>query len=160
MTEGLEEAVHQFLALRRIAVAGVSRNGKGVGNLIYRKLRAAGYHVFALNPNAREVEGSVSYPDIRSIPGGVEGVIVATRPTVSAAVVRDCAENKVPWVWPHRSFGNGSVSEEVLRLCREHGIRVIGGACPMMYCPPVDFGHACVKWILRLTGGLPRPGAS
>jgi hypothetical protein len=29
----------------------------------------------------------------------------------------------------------------------------------MMYCKPVDFGHKCMRWMLRVTGGLPKPGA-
>jgi hypothetical protein len=57
----------------------------------------------------------------------------------------------------HRSFGTGSVSEEAVNLCREKGIEVIPGACPMMFCEPVDFGHRCMRWLLKVTGGLPAP---
>jgi hypothetical protein len=32
---------------------------------------------------------------------------------------------------------------------------VIAGACPMMFGEHVDFGHTCMRWILKLTGGLP-----
>ncbi len=33
-------------------------------------------------------------------------------------------------------------------------IAVIPGGCPMMFCPPVDFGHQCMRGLLRATGSL------
>jgi predicted CoA-binding protein len=153
----LEEAVGDFLAQRRIAVAGVSRTKTNeAANLIYRKLRDSGYEVFAINPRATEVEGEVCYASLADVPGGVDAVVVVTHPRVSADVVRECVELGIGRVWIHRSFGQGSVAEEAVALGEEHGIRVIPGGCPMMFCSPVDVGHRCMRWFLRLTGGLPR----
>jgi predicted CoA-binding protein len=156
----LQMAVDDFLAQRRIAVAGVSRtDGNAPANVIYRKLRDGGYAVFAVNPHGGEVEGGPCAPNLAAIDGGVDGVVVATRPEDTDQVVRECATLGIPRVWMHRSFGQGSVSDAAVGLCREHGIRVIAGACPMMYCEPVDFGHKCMRWMLRVTGGLTKPGA-
>ena len=156
MVEAFKKAVEDFLAQRRLAVTGVSRSGAEAANLIYRKLREAGYEVFAVNPNAAEVEGDRSYPDLKSIPGSVDGVVVATHPRVSEQIVKDCAELGIARVWMHRSFGAGSVSAAAVQFCRDKGITVIAGGCPMMFCKPVDVGHRCMRWILGLTGGLPR----
>lgn len=152
----LKETVDDFLAQKRIAVAGVSRSGGEAANLVYRKLRGAGYQVFAINPNAEEVEGEKCYPDLKSIPGGVEGVVIATHPKVTDQIVRECAEMGISQVWIHRSFGGGSVSDAAVNFCRENNITVIPGGCPMMYCEPVDIGHKCMRWVLNLTGGLPK----
>ncbi len=152
----MQEAVEAFLAQKRIAVAGVSRNKNEAANVVYRKLRASGYEVFAVNPNAETVEGDSCYPDLKSVPGGVDGVVIATRPAVTDEVVRECAELGVSRVWMHRSFGQGSVSEGAVDYCREQGIEVIAGGCPMMFCQPVDFGHKCMRWVLGVTGGLPK----
>lgn len=157
MEMNLQEAVSEFMAQRRIAVAGVSRNPKEAANLIFRKLRSAGYETFAVNPNAAEVEGDVCYPDIGSVPGGLDAVVIVTPPEVTEAVVRDCAAAGVRRVWIHRSFGRGSVSDEAVRYGREHGLEVIPGGCPMMFCQPVDVAHRCMRWVLRVTGGLPEP---
>jgi predicted CoA-binding protein len=151
----MSEAVKAFLAQKRIAVAGVSRNKNEAANIIYRKLRDSGYKVFPVNPNAETVEGDNCYPDLSSVPGGVDGVVIATRPTVTEQVVRECADLGVPRVWMHRSFGRGSVSEGAVDYCREKGIEVIAGGCPMMFCQPVDFPHKCMRWVLSVTGGLP-----
>ncbi|MGD2216179.1 MAG: CoA-binding protein [Gemmatimonadales bacterium] len=152
----MQEAVQRFLAQKRIAVAGVSRNKSEAANVVYRKLRASGYEVFPVNPNAETVEGDACYPDLKSVPGGVDGVVIATRPAVTEQVVRECADLGVSRVWMHRSFGQGSVSESAVGYCRENGIEVIPGGCPMMFCQPVDFGHRCMRWILSVTGGLPK----
>lgn len=42
-----------------------------------------------------------------------------------------------------------------LIYCRQHGISVIAGACPMMAGPGTDLGHTCMRWVMKLTGGLP-----
>ena len=150
----LKEAVEDFLAQKRIAVAGVSRGGDEAANAIYRKLRGAGYEVFATNPKAAEVEGEPCYPDLRSIPGGVDAVVISTPPEVAEEIVRECAEIGASRVWLHRSFGQGSVSEAAVEYGREHGLSVIPGGCPMMFCEP-DVAHKCMRWVLKVTGGLP-----
>ena len=152
----LKESVNDFLAQERIAVAGVSRSGDAAANLIYKKLRDAGFQVFPVNPNAEEVEGDTCYANISSIPQGVDGVVIATQPQVTDQIVRECADAGVSRIWMHRSFGTGSVSDEAVNYCREKNITVIPGGCPMMFCEPVDFGHKCMRWILNLTGGLPK----
>jgi predicted CoA-binding protein len=152
----LNETVSDFLAQKRIAVAGVSRNGDAAANLIYRKLRDAGYQVFPVNPNASEVEGDTCYAKVSSIPDGVDGVVIATQPQVTDQIVRECAEAGISRIWMHRSFGEGSVSPEAVAYCQEKNITVIPGGCPMMFCEPVDFGHKCMRWMLNLTGGLPK----
>jgi uncharacterized protein len=157
-TATLDTKVHEFLAQKRIAVAGVSRKDSQhpVGNLIYRRLKTAGHDVFAVNPQMRTFEGDRCYPDLQSIPGGVDGVVIITRPETTERIVRDCNEAGVPRVWMHQSLGKGSsVSPEAVEYCRQHGISVIAGACPMMYGDAADFGHTCMRWILRVTGGLP-----
>lgn len=154
----LEPKVDDFLAQKRIAVAGVSRDHSQhpAGNLIYRRLKSAGHDVFPVNPHMQTFEGDRCYPDVRSIPGGVDGVVIITRPETTERIVRDCSEAGVRRVWMHRSMAKGSsVSPEAAEYCRQHDISVIAGACPMMFGPGVDFGHTCMRWMMKLTGGLP-----
>lgn len=149
------ELIAEFLRGKRFAIAGVSRQAGQAANAIYRKLRDCGYEVFPVNPNAAEVEGTHCYPDLRSIPGTVDGVLIATHPIVSVELVRQCSERGVGHVWFHRSFGKGSVSDAAVQECKTRGIRCIVGGCPLMYCEPVDFGHRCMRWWLRLQGRVP-----
>ena len=154
----LETKISDFLAQKRIAVVGVSRNKSNhpAGNLIYRRLKDTGHEVFPVNPHMRTFGGSRCYPDLKSISGGVDGVVIITRPETTARIVSDCVVTGVRRVWMHSSAGEGtSVSADAVELCLRHNITVIAGACPMMYGPGVDFGHTCLRWILKLSGGLP-----
>ena len=152
----LKEAVDEFLAQDRLAVAGVSRSGNEAANAIYKKLKGAGFTVFPTNPSADEVEGDPCYPDLKSIPDGVGGVVIATHPKAALSVVEECSELGINHVWFHRSFGQGSVSEEALSFCRDNNIKAIPGGCPMMFVEKVDIGHKCMRWFLGVTGGLPK----
>ena len=157
-TTTLDDKVSDFLVQRRIAVAGVSRDNSHhpASNLIYRRLKSTGHDVFAVNPYMQTFDGDRCYPDVQSIPGGVDGVVVVTRPETTARIVRDCNDAGIRRVWMHQSVGRGSsVLPEAVEYCRQHDNSVIAGACPMMYGAGVDFGHLCLRWILRLTGGLP-----
>ena len=158
-TTTLDTKVRDFLAQKRLAVAGVSRDKSHhpVGNLIYRRLKTTGHEVFAVNPHMQTFEVDRCYPDLRSIPGGVDGVVIITRPEVTEQIVHDCNDAGVRRVWMHQSMAKGStsVSPQAVEYCRQHDIIVIAGACPMMYGDGVDFGHACMRWMLKLTGGLP-----
>ncbi len=155
----LKTKVDNFLAQKRIAVAGVSHETSRhpVANLIYRRLKTTGHDVFPVNPNLETFEGDACFPGVGSIPGGVDGVVIITRPGATEQIVRDCAEAGVARVWMHQSTARSetSVSPAAVQYCKEHGISVIAGACPMMYGPGADFGHTCMRWILGLTGGLP-----
>ena len=93
-SQPLGAKVEDFLAQKRIAIAGVSRDDRHhpVGNLIYHRLKRTGHDVFAVNPNMESFEGDRCYPDVRSIPGGVDGVVIITRPETSERVVRDCGD--------------------------------------------------------------------
>ena len=147
--------IAQFLRGKRIAVAGVSREGTTAANPIFRKLRDSGYDAIPINPNAQTVEGTTCYPSVASVPGPLDGVIVATHPRVSAQIVRDAADRGVTQVWFHRSFGDGSVSPEAIDECQRRGITPIVGGCPLMYCEPVDVGHRCMRGWLGWRGRLP-----
>jgi predicted CoA-binding protein len=153
----INQAASEFLANKRVAVTGVSRNPKGHGsNLVYQRLKERGYQVFAVNPNADRVEGDPSYHDLKSIPGGVDGVVIGTRPEHALGTMRECAELGINHVWMHRSFGPGSVSGAATEYGRAHGITVIDGGCPLMFDPTADPGHKVMRFMASLTGNLPK----
>jgi len=153
----IKDAATQFLGNRRIAVTGVSRTAAGHGsNAVYQRLRARGYEVFAVNPNGEQVEGDRTFPDLPSIPGGVDAVVIATSPQHADATMRECVQLGIKQVWMHRAFGAGSVSATATAYGREHGVTVIDGGCPLMFDPTADGGHKVMCALLKLTGAVPR----
>ena len=151
----IKEAASTFLANQRVAVTGVSRTPKTHGsNSIYKRLRERGYDVFAVNPNAVEVEGDRCYPDLASIPGSVEAVVIATRPERAEETMRECAVLGIKHVWMHWGAGDSSVSAAAAQYGRERGITVIDGGCPLMFGRTADFGHKIMR--LALAGRVPK----
>lgn len=158
MTTTMKEAAAEFLGKKRIAVCGVSRESGGAhgGNPVYQRLRKRGYDVFAVNPNATELEGDISYPNLGTIPGGVDAVVIATNPDVAGDVMQDCISLGVKHVWMHRGVGSGSVSHSAAEMGRKEGVRVIEGGCPLMYAPTADPGHQVLRGVLSLVGRIPK----
>jgi uncharacterized protein len=153
----IKEAASEFLANRRVAVTGVSRHPKDHGsNVVYKRLRDRGYEVFAVNPNADQVEGEPCYHDLRSIPGGVDAVVIGTRPELGEETIRECADLAIKHVWMHRGPGAGSVSKTAAAYGRQQGIAVIDGGCPCMFGPTADLGHKAMRIVLTLQGNVPR----
>jgi uncharacterized protein len=153
--QGVKEAALTFLASKRVAVTGVSRTPKTHGsNTVYRRLRERGYEVFAVNPNAQEVEGDRCYQDLKSIPGGVDAVVIGTRPEIAEDTMRECAELGIKHVWMHWGGGASSVSDTATEYGRQHGITVIDGGCPLMFGPTADFGHKVMRVVLA--GRVPK----
>ena len=153
----IKDAAEGFLAHKRIAVTGVSRHPESHGaNVVYRRLRDRGYEVFAVNPNATEVEGDKAYGNLTSIPGGVEAVVIGTSPEHADETMHECADLGIEQVWMHRSFGGGSVSDTATLYGRDHGITVIDGGCPCMFGLTADSGHKVMKVFATLAGNIPK----
>jgi predicted CoA-binding protein len=147
----IKEAASEFLAQKRIAVTGVSRRTKeGHGaNTVFKRLRDRGYDVFAINPYADEVEGAPSYHDLKSVPGGVDAVVIGTRPEIADDTMHECVDLGIKHVWMHRGPGAGSVSQTATTFGRDHGVTVIDGGCPCMFDPTADFGHKVMRVVFR-----------
>ena len=147
--------VSTFLAGKRFIVAGVSRSGQQPANAIYKRFRDCGYEVVAVNPATDTVEGGPCYRDVASVPGQVDGILIAAPPSQGAALVQQAAERGIRQIWFHRSFGDGSVSADALQACADRGIRPIVGGCPLMFCGKVDVFHRCMRWWLGRSGRVP-----
>jgi uncharacterized protein len=153
----IKDAASEFLAHKRVAVTGVSREPKGHGaNVVYKRLLERGYEVYAVNPNADEVEGDRCYHDLRAIPGGVEAVVIGTRPEFAEQTMHECVELGIKHVWMHRGPGAGSVSKTAAEYGREQGLAVIDGGCPCMFEPTADFGHKAMRFVFSLSGNVPK----
>ncbi|RPJ43429.1 MAG: CoA-binding protein, partial [Chloroflexi bacterium] len=80
----MDQAVQDFIQGKRLAVVGVSRSGKKFGNVISKELKERGYQVFIVHPQAQEIEGERCYPNLGSLKGQVDGVIVSVPPGQAA----------------------------------------------------------------------------
>lgn len=155
----LDTLVQDFLAQKKIAVVGVSDKRETGCNLGYRKFKAAGYSVYAVNPRLTTFEGAPCYPDLKSIPDKPDAVFILASPKVTEQIVQQCVDLGIKHVWMHclmgtkpgLGSGSTSVSPDAVQQCRKHGIAVIPGACPNQFLKP-DFGHALMRVMFRTIG--------
>lgn len=152
-----KENINSFLSQKVIAITGVSRNPKTeVGNAIYKKFKDTGYTVYPINPFADQIEGDKCYPTLSATPKKADAVFIATNPAASIDVVKQCIENGISRIWFHRSFGNGSFSEEAAKLGEDNGLSVIRSGCPMMFIKDADFFHKMIGFFMKIFGKLAR----
>ena len=155
----IDTMVQEFLALKKIAVVGVSDKRETGCNLAYDKFKDNGYQVFAVNPRISEFKGEPCYPDLKSIPETPEAVFILASPKVTDEIVQQCVDLGVKHVWMHCMMGTKpglvqsmtSVSQDAVQMCRENGIQVIPGSCPNQFLKP-DFGHAMMRGMWGLFG--------
>ena len=147
--------VRDFLAQRRVALVGLSRDPKDFSRLLFREMSQRGYDMVPVNPAARELEDRRCFASVQEIAPPVAGVLIMTAPRETDRVVRDCAQAGVRRVWMHRGGGQGAVSKEAAEFCRQNGIRLVEGYCPLMFLAGTPFFHRVHGFILKLVGGYP-----
>jgi predicted CoA-binding protein len=114
---------------RTWAVVGASDNRAKFGNRIYRVLRERGYVVYPVNPTMETVEGDRAYPDVGSLPPGVEVLDFVIPPPRVPPVLDQAKAAGITRIW----LQPGAESPEVLAHAATLGLEVIaGGPCAMV----------------------------
>ena len=145
------DLVRDFVGRRRLALAGASRTGKKFGNLLLRELKARGYEVFPVHPEASELEGLPCARSVGALAGRVDGLVVVTPPAESERLVAAAADAGIGAVW----LQQGAASDEALRVARERGVAVVHGHCLLMFLDRAGGVHRLHRLLWRLLGKLP-----
>lgn len=147
-----KSAIMDFVGQRSLAVVGVSRSGKKFGNSAYRDLKAKGYRLVPVHPEAEMLEGDHCAKNLASLPAPVGGVLIIVPPQQAEQVVREAAAAGIKRVW----LQQGAESPAAIRLAESNGMSVVSGECILMFAEPVGFGHRAHRWIKGVFGGLPK----
>jgi uncharacterized protein len=145
-------SVEEFLVQRVIALVGVSRSGKGFGNIIRKTLSAKGYKVLVVHPEIPSIEGEVCYPSLSALPEPAGGVVLVVPPAETEKVVKEAASAGISRIWMQQ----GAESEAAIRFCRENGMKVVYSECVLMFLEDADFIHRVHRWGRGLLGRNPR----
>ena len=151
--------VQDFLALKRIAMVGVSRQTEDFSRHLFREMCSRGYDMVPVNPAAEKIEGKECFANLQVVKPPVAGVLIMTPFHESVRVVQDCIEAGIRNVWFYRASGTGAVSPEAIALCRKHGIHVVEGHCPFMFFPSTGFIHSAHGLLLKLGRRYPAKAA-
>lgn len=147
-----QQSIDHFLAHRVIAVAGASRKGNKFGNIILRDLKAKGYELLPVHPEAEELEGLRCFASLAELPAGVEGLLLVVPPAQTEKLVREAAAIGIGSVWMQQ----GAESEGAIRFCAEHGLAEVHGECILMFSEPRGWVHGLHRWGRGVLGTLPK----
>lgn len=149
------QSIERFYSNKRIAVIGASRDKRKYAYTLATSLRARGYDVVAVNPNASVIDGIPCFPSIKDVtPKAKAAIAVLAAPRLDA-VVRDCAAAGVRALWLHEHVMKGVRNPKAIFLCEENGIECIAGFCPMMFLPNTALPHKIHGSIMKLFGAFP-----
>lgn len=110
---------------RVVAVVGLSSDPGRPSYRVARKLQRMGYKVVPVNPRATEILGERAYPDLASVPGPVDVVVVFRAPEHAPAVAREAVARGARVLW----LQEGVVSPEAARIAAEGGLAVVMNRC-------------------------------
>ena len=144
--------VADFVAQKKLAIVGVSRGGRKFGNAAFRELKAKGYNLFPVHPQAESIEGERCYPSLAALTEPVDGVLITVPPAETEHVVREAAAAGIKRVWMQQGAG----SPQAIRFCEESGMSVVHGECILMFAEPAAWFHRAHRWVWKVLGKLPQ----
>lgn len=127
-----------------IAVVGASRTPGKVGYAVFRNLLNFQGDLYPVNPHGEDIMGRKTFPSITSIPGQIEMVIIATPAESVPGIVQEAGmkgvKSAVILSAGFRETGEQGkkLEDELLRVARETGIRIVGPNCLGIVIPPLD----------------------
>ncbi len=154
------QVIEDFLAQKRIAMAGISRDPDSFSVALFEELCRRGYDVVPVNPNMAEVRGRRCFARVQEIQPPVTAALLMTSPEATETVVHDCADAEIRRVWMYRAAGKGAVSARAVVFCREHGIQVVPGECPFLFLRDTAGIHRFHRFVRKITGRYPRHASS
>ena len=130
-------AVRSFLNPRSVAVIGASRRRKTVGAEILGNLISRGFTgpIYPINPHANALQGLPAYASIADAPEVAELAVIAVPGAEANDVARACGGAGVNALlvisagFAEAGAAGTARQQELLGICRDAGMRVIGPNC-------------------------------
>ncbi|MDP2335406.1 MAG: CoA-binding protein [Bacteroidota bacterium] len=142
--------IDNFISSKRIAVVGISRSGKKFGNFACKELKTKGYEIYPIHPEVQEIDGFTCYPDLKSLAGKVDGVLISVPSEKVPPVLEVAAEMELKNIW----LQQGAWSKEVQDSIDKLKLPVITKKCILMYAPPVRSFHKLHRTVKSIFGGI------
>jgi uncharacterized protein len=144
--------IDNFLEKKRLAVAGVSRNEKKFGHVIFKELTKNGFEVLPINPEAAEISGTTCYPNVESLPQDIDSLLIATPKFNTDAILRSAINRGIKNIWVQQA----SNTEETIKIAEEYDKEIIHGKCIFMFAEPIKGIHNFHRTINKIFGQLPK----
>jgi predicted CoA-binding protein len=147
--------IDEFLAIKRFAMVGVSRNPREFSRKLLDEFTANGYDVIPVNPGAVVIENKRCYSRLEDITPPVTSALLMTPRLVSDRVLLECANAGITLVWIYGISGERDISPNARLIGNEHGIRIVPGYCPLMFLQGGAFFHKVHAVVWKFMGRYP-----
>lgn len=142
MRQNITDQLAPLFYPRSVALVGISSTGVNVGYMFLQSLLAAGFpRVYPVNPKGGEMLGLKVYPSIDDIPGELDLAILTVPRKAVPQITRECARKGTKGIvlytagFAEMGPEGRALEEEIVRIAREGGTRVIGPNCVGTYNP-------------------------
>jgi acyl-CoA synthetase (NDP forming) len=161
-------ALDSLFRPRGIAIAGASNDPTKPGHQVLANLLEAGFpgHIAAINPRGGQIAGLPVYPDLASVPGPVEMLVLAvpakTTPEMTQ-VIRDRARTRrdlkvvvaIGGGFAETGEADGARwQEDLAQACREAGVRLVGPNCVGLIDNRYRLDTTFLTGVHRRAGGI------
>lgn len=139
--------IEEFLKSEPVAMVGVSRNPKKFGFAAFKELKEKGMNIIPVNPHASEIHGTKVYPDVKSLPPEVKGLIIMTKKDQTVTIVKDAREKGLKQIWIQQNAD----SKDALNELKGTDINFITGECILMHYKPhsIHKFHGAIRKFFR-----------
>lgn len=144
--------IQKFLAPRKIAMAGASRNLKKFGGAIFKELKKKGFELYPVNPNTDVIQGVKCYKSVDELPEDVEHLFIVTSKEDTDFVAQAAIKKGIKMIWIQQK----SDTPEAVKAIEEAGIPLIHKKCIMMFADPVKSVHGFHRFLVKTFGGYPK----
>jgi predicted CoA-binding protein len=145
------QGIQEFLAPRKFAMAGVSRNPKKFGFMAYKDLKNRGFMVYPLNPEADTIDGDRCFRSVSELPGEVSHLVTMVPKDQTKGIVEEAIAHGIKSIWIQQM----SDTPEAIELARQHQVHLVTKNCILLHTKPVKGFHGFHRNMLRLFGMLP-----
>jgi len=140
--------IDSFLKSDKLAIAGVSRDEKKFGFLIYKKLKEIIPQIYPINPNADLIDGSKVFKSFDELPEGIENLFIVTKKDKTKDVISEAVKYGIKNIWIQQM----SETNEALELANQNSLNIIYKKCIFMYADPVNGIHKFHRFMAKLFG--------
>jgi len=144
--------IDNFLSAGSMAIAGVSRNEKKFGRIVYNDLKKSGYDVLPINPNIEDIDGEPCYASVNVLPEEVESLLIVTPKKETDEVLRNAITKGIKNIWVQQA----SDTDRTLKIAEEYNKEIICRKCIFMFAEPVRGFHKFHRTIVKFLGQLPK----
>jgi len=149
------DAIHSFLAVRSIAIAGVSRNPKDYSRIVHAELEQRGYEVSAVNPNIDAIGDAKCFAAVDQIDPPPQAAILLVPDSQVLETTRAAIRAGVLHLWFRHGETSSPAYRQAVAEARAIGLTVITGECPLMFLPNGAWIHRAHATLRQWTGSYP-----